>query len=152
MTQEFGVYDTATAKEIKRRVMGEDRVSPNDYSSARDQRSENEYFAAVTGVFNGGSNVSSSFNQAASNPIDGFIEVEVRIFQYDDYSERTLKLVEGDVGLIDVVHRFEGIGLVRGMFTTIRKFREEWKFDSIDCGPSEMLLALLEETDPAPSE
>jgi hypothetical protein len=152
MTKEFGVYDPTTAKEIKRRVMGDDRVSPNDYSTAYDQKTENEYFAVVTGFTGISSSIPSNASGAASNPVDGYLEIRVRIFEYDDYSLRTLKLVEGEAGLIDVVHRFEGVGLMRGMFTTIRKFREEWKFDSIDCGPSDMLLALLEETDPAPSE
>jgi hypothetical protein len=133
MTQEFGVYDPATAKEIKRRVMGDDRVSPNEYSSARDQRFENEYYAVIT-----------TDADAATSPLDGFTEVEVRILQYDAYEDRTLKLVEGDSGLVTVIHRFEGVELTRGTFVTIKKFREEWKFDSIDCEPSDALIDALD--------
>lgn len=133
MTQEFGVYDPATAKEIKRRVMGNDRVSPNDYSTARDQKLENEYYAVVT-----------EDADAATSPLDGFTEVEVRLLQYDDYGTRSMKLIEGDEGLETVIHRFEGVSLERGMLVTIKKFREEWKFDSIDCSPSTALIDALD--------
>lgn len=133
MTQEFGVYDPATAKEIKRRVMGNDRVSPNDYSTARDQKLENEYYAVVT-----------ADADAATSPLDGFAEVEVRLLQYDDYETRTMKLVEGTEGLETVIHRFEGVSLERGTLVTIKKIREEWKFDSVDCSPSAALIDALD--------
>ncbi len=136
MTHEFGVYNPAVAKEIKRRVMGDDRVSPINYSTARDQKLENEYYAVIT-----------EDADAATSPLDGFTEVEVRILKYDDYAARSLKLVEGPSGLITVIHRFEGVELTRGTFVTIRKFREEWKFDSIDCEPSDALITALDALD-----
>jgi hypothetical protein len=133
MTQEFGVYDPATAKEIKRRVMGNDRVSPNDYSTARDQKLENEYYAVVT-----------ADADPATNPLTGFREVVVRLLQYDDYSARSMKLVTGTTGLVTVIHRFEGVSLEQGTLVTIKKFREEWKFDSVDCEPSTALIDALD--------
>jgi len=133
MTQEFGVYSPAVAKEMKRRVMGDNRTSPADYSTSHDQKSEREYYAVIT-----------EDADAATSPLDGFTEVEVRILQYDDYETRTMKLVEGDEGLETVIHRFEGVSLERGMLVTIKKFREEWKFDSIDCEPSSALISALD--------
>lgn len=133
MTKEFGVYDPSTAKEIKRRVMNDDRVSPNSYSTIYDQKFENEYYAVV-----------NANADPATNPLNDFSEVVVRLLQYDNYAIRSMKLVEGDTGLITVIHRFEGVSLERGMLVTIKKFREEWKFDSIDCSPSAALIAALD--------
>jgi hypothetical protein len=134
MTQEFGVYDPATAKEIKRRVMGGDRVSPNDYSAARDQRSEDRYYAVLTEAL-----------PAASNPLTGARNVIVRLLKDLDYEDGTKELVEGDQGLITVKHRFEYISAPKGTLVVIDKVHAEWFISGMDCKASPTLLAALAE-------
>jgi hypothetical protein len=134
MTQEFGVYDPATAKEIKRRVMGDDRVSPNDYSTARDQRSENRYYAVLTAAL-----------PAASNPLTGSRSVNVRLIKDSVYEEGTMELVEGDQGLLTVKHRFEYISAPKGTLVVVDRVQAEWFILGMDCKASPTLLAKLAE-------
>lgn len=134
MTQEFGVYDPTTAKEIKRRVMGDDRVSPNDYSTVNDQRSENRYYAVLTAAL-----------PAASNPLTGARNVNVRLIKTDDYEDGTMKLVEGEQGLLEVKHRFEYISAPKGTLVVIDRVQTEWFILGMDCKASPTLLAKLAE-------
>lgn len=134
MTQEFGVYDPSTAKEIKRRVMGDDRVSPNDYSTAHDQKSEDRYYGVLTEAL-----------PAASNPLTGARSVAVRLLKDLNYEDGTKELVEGDQGLVTVKHRFEYISAPRGTLVVIEKVHAEWYISGIDCKASPTLLAALAE-------
>lgn len=132
MSRELGVFSVNDARIIRRRVLGESRSSGGG-DLGDDAKEESEYYAVL-----------NEDMDAATNPLDGFVEVEVRILKYDDYDANKMVVVTDDSGLFTVIHRWEGVSGERGTLVTIKKIREEWSISGIDCSPSAALIAALD--------
>lgn len=132
MSKEFGVFSVNDAKEIKRRVLSSNRTSLPSVNSG--EQLEDEYYAVLTEDL-----------VAATDPLTGFTECVVRLLKYDDYSARSMRLVESDSGLLTVIHRYEGIEADRGSLVVVKKLKNEWCVRAIDCDASATLIAALDE-------
>ena len=135
MNKEFGVFKVNEARLIRQRVLGDTRSSMSG-DSGDSSRHENEYYAVLTEDVD-----------AATSPLDGFVETQVRILKYDDYAARSMVLAEGDNGLLTVIHRWEGVSGERGTLVTVKKIKEEWSISGIDCEASTALIAALDALD-----
>lgn len=121
MTQEFGVYDPATAKEIKRRVMGDSRSTKLGYDSESGPL-QSEYYGVLT------ENLA-----AATNPYAGWTKANVRILMYSDYSARNMTPATGDEALIEAINRSTSLSASSGKFVIIKQIMNEWAFIWVDC-------------------
>jgi len=130
MSKEFGVFSVGDAKEIKRRVLSGNRTSLPSVNSG--EQLENRYF----GVLN-------EDLSAAANPLTSPTTGQVRLLRYLSRKDRTMELVPGDSGLLDIVHRCSEIEYERGTFVVIDRMQDEWFISGANCGPDDSLITLL---------
>lgn len=120
MSKEFGVFSVGDAKEIKRRVLGNDRASLPSVNSSEYQ--ENRYYGVLA------ENLA-----AATNPYGGWTSAKVRVLRYSNYIARNMEPATGDNALIEVINRSTSLSSSSGKFVIIEKVGTEWTFIWVDC-------------------